>query len=107
MLHWFVIQVRIIGGTKEVGPFEFDPSETSILLPKLAQEEVAVFPNPFNEAIILSTSAKQVEIYDVAGAKFVSVLNATRVNTSNLPKGIYLVRITALDGKVNVVKMIK
>ncbi len=98
----------IVGDRKDVGVFEYDPDEqSSIAFPAVNNEDILLYPNPFNETIFLKKEVNKVEIFNAAGIKFLSVINPTLIEASTWPKGIYFIRIIGMDGSINTVKMAK
>ena len=67
-----------------------------------------LYPNPANSIlnVNLATDLQSVEIYSLQGQK---VLSGTekQINVSNLSSGMYMVRVTAIDGGVATQKFIK
>ncbi|AXT50286.1 T9SS C-terminal target domain-containing protein [Aquimarina sp. BL5] len=83
-----------------------------------ALQVARAWPNPFNESLTLSFTGNmkdnqvRIEMFDLAGKKANTTLvkdtrtNTITMNTSNLPKGIYLLKIVS-DKNVKVMKMVK
>jgi len=101
------VRGKAIIGTKEVGPFEYDPDGSSIIRPQVINEDILAYPNPFNEILLLKKEVKKVEIFNTTGILCISALNPSKINTSKLSQGIYLVRVTEFDGSVRTIKMKK
>ena len=53
--------------------------------------KVAVYPNPFVDYVEVTNAQAPVEIYTLAGVKLLST-NASRINTSTLPAGVYVLK---------------
>ncbi|MDQ1095604.1 MULTISPECIES: T9SS type A sorting domain-containing protein [Chryseobacterium] len=72
------------------------------------QKDAIRFENPFNEQLILLSDAdiREVEILDESG-KIVLTGKGSKLNTSSLLKGNYLIRIISASGKGTVKKGIK
>lgn len=75
--------------------------------------DLQIYPNPVKDVLNfkLSNNLKvdTIEIYDLTG-KQVNVKNSkfvSSVNVSNLPKGNYILKVRADDGKVHIQKIIK
>ena len=76
------------------------------------------WPNPFKESLTLSFTGNMknnyvsIEMYDLAGKKTNTTVikdtktNRVTINTINLPKGIYLLKVIS-DKNVKVMKMVK
>ncbi|WP_299190128.1 starch-binding protein [uncultured Aquimarina sp.] len=81
-------------------------------------ELVKAWPNPFKESLTLSFTGNMknnyvsIEMYDLAGKKTNTTVikdtktNRVTINTINLPKGIYLLKVIS-DKNVKVMKMVK
>ena len=69
--------------------------------------EAAIFPNPFVNQINVSGIAGTVEIYNTLGQVVIKtdVKENDTINTSNLPKGAYILKAHNANGEV--VKMVK
>jgi hypothetical protein len=74
-----------------------------------AQNKVKVFPNPFQEVLQIesSVSFKTMALYDLLGKQIISQTFAKELNTSNLARGMYLLRLYTEDGEVVVKKVVK
>jgi len=75
--------------------------------------QLQIFPNPVKDVLNFKLSdglkVDGIEIYDLTG-KQMNVKNSkliSSVNVSNLPKGNYVLRVKADDGKVHIQKIIK
>ena len=75
---------------------------------------VKVYPNPFNEVLnvdIDNTPEKPVslELYSIEGQlqTVYKNINQIQINTSNLPKGIYLFKVVFDSGRTEFIKLIK
>ncbi|MHA7060132.1 starch-binding protein [Aquimarina sp. M1] len=83
-----------------------------------ALQLVKAWPNPFNELLTLSFEGNmkdkflRIALFELAGKKTSTTLkqdtrtNTVTMNTANLPKGIYLLKIIS-DKNVKVLKMVK
>lgn len=84
------------------------------ILEKLVIEEVSVaeptyfYPNPVQEVLFVSKEIKSFEVYDFSG-KLVKngTLQGKEISLSDLPKGIYVIKVTQADGKVRSSKIVK
>lgn len=75
-------------------------------------EKVKVYPVPFTNTVSISApeKIKQVEIYNMAGAKVLQNnpnQNKVELNVSQLPVGVYVIRTIDINGKVESTKGIK
>jgi len=86
-------------------------SDISIVTNKCTNTKLSLFPNPaINSAKIQSNKTiKSVNLYDISGRlidtnfeRFTNMLN-----TANLKSGLYLLSIETIDGKTEVIKLIK
>ncbi|WP_299223475.1 starch-binding protein [uncultured Aquimarina sp.] len=83
-----------------------------------ALQVARAWPNPFNQSLTLSFTGNmkdnhvRIEMFDLAGKRTNTTLvkdtrtNTVTMNTANLPKGIYLLKIVS-DKNVRVMKMVK
>lgn len=78
---------------------------------KLTENKVVVFPNPArNEIKLISKNAiVQVEMFDMNGAVIFHKLsgNINKIDISNLPIGIYVLKIEDIEGNIELHKFIK
>ena len=75
-----------------------------------------LYPNPFTNTIFIDLSSQtgatsKVEVFNAIGVKVltkkVSVVQKLELNTTNLPQGVYLIRLSDTSGKFAIKKMIK
>lgn len=68
---------------------------------KVFSSKISVYPNPANDFIKISTNEEitGVEIYNLIGKKVISAssLSDNRIDTSNLAKGIYVLKVMSND----------
>lgn len=65
------------------------------------EPEMVVYPNPANEMVtICGHEVSEVQVYNTLGQMVKTAKNANEINVSDLPEGIYLFRITDMDGKL-------
>ncbi|MCX6351800.1 MAG: T9SS type A sorting domain-containing protein [Bacteroidetes bacterium] len=61
-----------------------------------------IYPNPTHSILNVETNATnyQIKIINTLGMKIYAETNAKEINTSLLPKGVYLLLVTTSDGNV-------
>lgn len=69
--------------------------------------KASIYPNPTSDNINIEmeNEVKSVEIYSLLGQKVLSV-NTKNINVSNLPKGVYMVRIEDTNNTITTQKLI-
>ena len=72
----------------------------------MKNEEVQVYPNPFSEEINIVGSIDSYAIFDASG-KMLLTGNTNKIETKNLIKGLYLVKINMKNGESISRKIIK
>lgn len=73
----------------------------------LTAEEIGIYPNPANHLVeITGLLAQQIDVLDMTGKVFQTVLNSNELHTINWPTGMYLLRITSVKGQVVVKKLL-
>lgn len=75
---------------------------------EINQESIRVYPNPTSDFIQIETQKEiqEVMIYNTSGQQLIHS-NSTRINTKELPKGVYIIKIKTADGKILTDKFIK
>jgi hypothetical protein len=68
-------------------------SENNIL-----EKLISIFPNPASDHIYFSNKVAKANLFTLQGQKVLSVENSQSVNISNLPKGLYIVKLVDLSG---------
>ena len=62
--------------------------------------EISVYPNPVRDRVVIEgIEVAEVDVYNALGQLVKTVQNTNEINVSDLMEGIYLLRITAADGK--------
>lgn len=80
---------------------------------ELADENgIAVYPNPVTDKVVVKGEGmKSAEVYDIQGRRILSLsLNQNaenEIDVSQLSFGMYLLKVTAIDGKTSVCKIVK
>ena len=73
-----------------------------------SKTDLEVFPNPFNDEIILSQENLMVKIFNFSGQLILESRNETKINTTSLNAGLYLVEIKNSNNELlKVEKLIK
>ncbi|MFK8059692.1 MAG: T9SS type A sorting domain-containing protein [Polaribacter sp.] len=89
---------------------------SSLSTESLLLNDAVLYPNPFTSEITIdlsreNTRISKVEIFNTIGVSLISKTKGfnqkTTINTANLAKGIYLIRLTDTAGKSVIKKMIK
>lgn len=92
--------------------FGSDCSRDLVSAENLEIGTIQIFPNPFNDYIIVrfnDTKQRTIEIYNINGLRILNkttTLNYLDINTEDLLKGVYIIRVKESDVTVNF-KMIK
>lgn len=91
------------------------PTDCGYMAPFLAidnfdfENKIRVFPNPFSNEITIYSDEKfdTIEMYSVLGKKVIAKSLKNTINTSQLAKGVYFLKLTDINGKIIVRKVIK
>ena len=72
------------------------------------KNQVVVFPNPVKTGgqVQLSSTAAQIDLFDLTGKRLVSMQNTDVVNTAALTPGTYMISIRTVDGAVQIEKFV-
>ena len=97
---------RIVGGTVDLGAYEFDAALNSQSFTSFNAFEV--YPNPTSSLLNINTddAIKTVAIYSLEG-KLVIESNEMKVDVSNLQNGLYIVKVTTHQNELGTKKFIK
>lgn len=69
---------------------------------------LSVWPNPATEKVhVGGIEIAEVQVYNTLGQLMKTVQNSNEVDVSNLPQGVYLLRITDAEGKNRVARVMK
>ena len=64
-------------------------------------QSMMVYPNPVSDRLyIQGLESAEVEVFNALGQKVKTIKDATEINVSGWAEGVYVLRITAVDGKV-------
>ena len=63
--------------------------------------QISVYPNPAKDYVkIEGAEAVEVQVYNAVGQMVKTIQGSNEINVSGLVEGVYLLRITDVDGKV-------
>ena len=100
--------LRIFNTTVDRGAYEFGSSVLGVDNFNIFKNEVSIYPNPTTSVlnIKMDSNLKRATIYSVLGTK---VLETTSKNiaTSNLKRGLYLIKIEDEDGSISAKRFMK
>ena len=64
-------------------------------------QSMMVYPNPVSDRLyIQGLESAEVEVFNALGQKVKTIKDVTEINVSDWVEGMYVLRITAVDGKV-------
>jgi hypothetical protein len=72
--------------------------------------QIAVYPNPASDYVIIDqplTSLLSIELFDISGHRVKTARNSNRLAVDQVSAGIYVLKITLLDGTVSINKLVK
>ncbi len=71
--------------------------------------DFSIYPNPANKYLIIQSDIfiKELIIFNSFGQIYISVTNTNKVNVSNLNSGVYMVKVTDINGNIGMKKLIK
>ncbi|HZX72965.1 MAG TPA: T9SS type A sorting domain-containing protein, partial [Cyclobacteriaceae bacterium] len=72
--------------------------------------ELIVYPNPFDDYVRINHNLQveyQYQIYSTTGVALTGKIDHERISTSQLSKGMYLLRIFSHNGQTKSVKIVK
>jgi len=118
----YYVRVRgIVNSTSAVG--NWSPYVTYTTKPKalkvskdmifedVVNEDALAFPNPFNEIIYLNKNneVNSIQMQDVFGKQYSVFYDSYKnsINTSNLDKGVYLLRVNFVGKEEQIIRLIK
>ena len=63
--------------------------------------EITVFPNPVNNIVYFESDRpiENVQVFDFSGKKFVELKNVNKIDASEFPRGIFILKTTLLNGE--------
>jgi len=74
------------------------------------QNYITIYPNPTKNSFALTQDASKVEIYNIAGQlvkTFNNIISNQQLDSTNLETGLYLIKITDINGISQTKKMLK
>jgi hypothetical protein len=74
------------------------------------QNNITIYPNPTKNSFALTQDASKVEIYNIAGQlvkTFNNVISNQQLDSTHLETGLYLIKITDINGISQTKKMLK
>jgi hypothetical protein len=74
------------------------------------QNNITVYPNPTKNSFALTQDASKVEIYNIAGQlikTFNNIISNQQLDSTHLETGLYLIKITDINGISQTKKMLK
>ena len=86
------------------------PSTLSTDELELNKTNIDLYPNPTKNSFVISADATQVEIYNITGQlikSFSNVISNQQLDITNLETGMYLIKITDVNGTSQSKKLIK
>lgn len=86
------------------------PSTLSTDELELNKTNIDLYPNPTKNSFVISADATQVEIYNITGQlikSFSNVISNQQLDITNLETGMYLIKITDVNGTSQAKKIIK
>lgn len=88
--------------------YTLDLTTMHIYEPEIVGNTIAIYPNPVTEVVQIAAKEKieLVEIYSLTGQKMINSID-DKINISHLKKGIYIVKVSLVNGKVKSGKIIK
>jgi len=68
--------------------------------------ELFIYPNPAKEKVTIEgIEATEVEVYNALGQRVKMVRSSNEINVIGLPEGVYMMRITDIEGKKHVARV--
>lgn len=98
---------RIMGGTIDMGAFEYDPDMAVDEV--LAKSGISVYPNPVENVLFVRSADAavcEVKLYDLSGKQFAVYAGGT-VDASGLSTGIYVLEVRLENNSSFAVKIVK
>jgi len=65
------------------------------------------YPNPANDQVFLGDKVLQASVHDLSGRQLVSAKLATSMEIKSLASGVYLLRLSLADGRVQTYRLVK
>ena len=98
---------RFINNSVDAGAFEFNPTLSNDDL-KTSQNQIKLYPNPTTSIlnIEMNSKFKHASIYNIFGSEILKV-DSSKINVSNLNKGVYLIKIEDVEGAILTKRFVK
>ncbi|SEV81185.1 BspA family leucine-rich repeat surface protein [Kaistella antarctica] len=70
---------------------------------------ISLYPNPATEVVFIKSEqkTKNVQVFDTTGKVVLNVAGSTKINVQNVASGIYIIKVTMMDGSQSTHKLIK
>ena len=85
-----------------------DFSASLTVKPIILDDHVRVYPNPTTDFLhIVSNTLQKATLFNTAGQKILETNNATKLDVTDLPSGVYLLNLTNNQNQISSFKIIK
>jgi hypothetical protein len=84
--------------------FSINPNFCTVLSRNEIQKtdiQYRIYPNPANDKLFFNEEISYIEVFDVNGKNLKNAVNTSQLNISDLPNGIYFIRIKTDKGEFN------
>lgn len=107
--HRFTLTFQGNSVTSHPDLFDDATCQLSTNANEIINKKVNIYPNPFNEKIIIDTNIalEKTEIYNLLGEKIYSQDFSPEIDTGFLQTGIYIIKLFGEDGTIFVKKIVK
>jgi hypothetical protein len=94
------LKIKFLEGVEEIDLMDFYYSEYNGL-DDPTESLLSVWPNPATETVhIEGSEVAEVQVYNAMGQLVKTVQGSNEINVSSLAEGVYLLRVTAIDGNM-------
>jgi len=97
---------RVFNTTVDMGAYEFGAQTLSNDVVLTDTDKLTIYPNPVSDVVYITENVKSLQLYNING-QLVAQTTAQQLNVSQLPAGIYFVKIIRTDGSIISKKIIK
>lgn len=108
------VRIKIKEGASNTDVVAIDNVESNFSYPSLSTRvpnieslDLNIYPNPVQNVLNISNEVAQVEVYNILGQKIIVLSNVKSIDTSNLPNGTYIVKVTDNSGATGSKKFLK